>query len=173
MNVVNMVIGAGCNQKVEAAFRFLHGVVRADVGHVSWPPGNSRPDKTWSSPPALWRVDAVHLAIDLDEFQPETLMAVMEVLVEEHAAEVSTPLCHRKLWAVGAEMIAPLTSFMKDQGKEPWTRWLFEQASFLRSPDEDQDSYVRKIDSEYSEKVILPCLCRLMAKVPAQFDLDT
>lgn len=174
MNDVHMIIGVGCHQKVEAAFRFLHGVVRADVGHVAWPTMAAAPDPEWSDPLELWRVQVVHLRVDLDQLSLATMVTLMEVLVGDHNQSKGRALCHRKVWAIeDSDIRDRLAEALLSLGHAEWQSWVFGAVGFQRCPDELQDAYVRWGESEYSRTVILPCLRRLIARAPAQFDLDT
>ena len=172
MNVATVILGVGCHRKAEAAFRFLHGVLRVDTGHVAWSPEASAPETSWEAPPELWRVQAISLSLDTDQLSWDCFLDAMALLVEDQEQSVGQPLCHRKVLSTSEALTYASLVSMVDRRHLGWQPWLFENVAFLREPDDLQDFFVCHPESEYSESVIWPCLRRLYRRIPQQFNWE-
>jgi peptide-methionine (S)-S-oxide reductase len=173
-----LILGAGCFWKTEAALRFLHGVVRTEVGYIALPLDGMEPMITpVRDSPRLWWVEVVALEVDLDVLPLERLMEVF--WLTHTASEMWNPgdvdfLSCRSLAVVPEkELHARVRASIAERSAvKPIKTRLYESAAYLRASEADQDFFVCHPEDSFSTSQIIPCLKKIWKAMPEQMDLD-
>lgn len=175
----SFIVGAGCFWKTEAAYRFLHGVIRSEVGHIALSPeaGASPIITPVAESHRLWRVEVVAMEVDLTVLP---LSRFMDVFWVTHTAnELWNPedtdfmSCRSLLVVPDADVRNQVKTLMEERAVHHAIKTrLYASAAYQRSIESDQDFCVRHPEDSYVTSQILPCLKKLWETMPEQMDLD-
>lgn len=175
--LASMIVGAGCFWKTEAAYRFLFGVNRTEVGHIALPLDGDPPLLTpVNQSPRLWRVEVVAVEVDLDILPLDRFMEVF--WITHTACEMWNPtdpdfMSCRSLLVVPASDLRSRVKTLMDirLAQLPIRTRLYEAAAYQRAPEGDQDFFVHHPEDSYSTSQVIPCLKKIWETMPDQMDI--
>ena len=173
-------VGAGCFWKVQAAFEYLHGISRTEVGYLAVPfDGEPIEASDALAVPPAWQVEVVELEWDERRLP---LRRLMEVFWRIHtptlvpADAFSDSSAYRSLWVCPDPVWRQRFQEEVDRQAQalgaPLQTRVWGQGHFKPAPPSDQHYYRAHPQVAYCRSHVIPCLDRLWHLMPDQFDLE-